>query len=46
MKTFDFFKTSKKVFSVKKFIKPVLTNEYYNSKHYVKIKDKVNLNLE
>jgi hypothetical protein len=43
MKLVDFFKSSRKYFSIKKFIKPVHSQEYYNNLHYQRVKDKVNL---
>lgn len=42
MKTFDLFKISKKNFSIRKFIKPTYNQEYYNSLHSQRNKDKVN----
>lgn len=41
MKFVDFYKSSKQFFSIRKFIKPVHSQEYYNNLHYQRVKDKV-----
>lgn len=43
MKTFDLFKHCKKNFSIKKYIKPTYNQEYYNSLHVNRYRDKVTL---
>ena len=41
MKFLDFYKSSRKCFSIRKFIKPLHSQEFYNSMFYQRIKDKV-----
>ena len=41
MKTLEFLRTSKKLFSIKKFVKPVFSQEFYNTQFYQKYKDRV-----
>jgi hypothetical protein len=43
LKTFGIFKFSKMNFSLKKYIKPTHSQEYYDALHYQRHKDKVSI---
>lgn len=43
MKIVDFYRYGTKSFSIRKFIKPTHSQEFFNSQHFQKIKDKVRI---